>query len=151
MGRDLLTNPGMKGRSTAPARVFCTDIARMAWPWDDDPTVTTGEFLHGDRWTTPSEEGLPGLDGTVPPRKPLKYEVMLPQIVEMTEAGSGVDLISRALRRDGGRGRASTGATRWHGCGRGGIRTHEPLSRLPVFKTGAFNRSATRPAGSIPS
>jgi len=29
--------------------------------------------------------------------------------------------------------------------GRGGIRTHEPLSRLPVFKTGAFNRSATRP------
>ncbi len=29
--------------------------------------------------------------------------------------------------------------------GRGGIRTHEPLSRLPVFKTGAFDHSATRP------
>jgi integrase len=29
--------------------------------------------------------------------------------------------------------------------GWGGIRTHEPLSRLPVFKTGAFNRSATHP------
>ena len=30
--------------------------------------------------------------------------------------------------------------------GWGGIRTHEPLSRLPVFKTGAFNRSATHPS-----
>ncbi len=31
--------------------------------------------------------------------------------------------------------------------GRGGIRTHEALSGLPVFKTGAFNRSATLPEG----
>ena len=31
-----------------------------------------------------------------------------------------------------------------HG-GRGGIRTHETLSRLLVFKTSAFNHSATRP------
>ena len=29
--------------------------------------------------------------------------------------------------------------------GGGGIRTHETLSRLPVFKTGAFNHSATPP------
>ena len=29
--------------------------------------------------------------------------------------------------------------------GRGGIRTHETLSRLLVFKTSAFNHSATRP------
>ena len=29
--------------------------------------------------------------------------------------------------------------------GWGGIRTHETLARLPVFKTGAFNRSATHP------
>ena len=29
--------------------------------------------------------------------------------------------------------------------GRGGIRTHERLAPLPVFKTGAFNRSATLP------
>jgi hypothetical protein len=29
--------------------------------------------------------------------------------------------------------------------GWGGIRTHEELSPLPVFKTGAFNRSATHP------
>jgi hypothetical protein len=31
-----------------------------------------------------------------------------------------------------------------HG-GWGGIRTHEELTPLPVFKTGAFNRSATHP------
>ena len=30
--------------------------------------------------------------------------------------------------------------------GRGGIRTHEARERLPVFKTGAFNRSATLPS-----
>jgi hypothetical protein len=29
--------------------------------------------------------------------------------------------------------------------GGGGIRTHERLSPLPIFKTGAFNRSATPP------
>jgi hypothetical protein len=29
--------------------------------------------------------------------------------------------------------------------GWGGIRTHERLAPLPVFKTGAFNRSATHP------
>ena len=29
--------------------------------------------------------------------------------------------------------------------GQGGIRTHEALTSLPVFKTGAFNRSATCP------
>jgi len=30
-------------------------------------------------------------------RRTPKYEAMLPQIVEMAEAGSGIDLISRAL------------------------------------------------------
>jgi hypothetical protein len=29
--------------------------------------------------------------------------------------------------------------------GEGGIRTHEALANPPVFKTGAFNRSATSP------
>jgi hypothetical protein len=31
--------------------------------------------------------------------------------------------------------------------GRGGIRTHERVAPLPVFKTGALNHSATRPRG----
>ena len=45
----------------------------------------------------PTEGGFHSLEVTVPLRKPPKYEVMLPQIMEMAEAGSGVDLISRAL------------------------------------------------------
>jgi len=32
--------------------------------------------------------------------------------------------------------------------GEGGIRTHESIATLPVFKTGAFNRSATSPLDS---
>src|SRR5271156_1865185 len=35
-----------------------------------------------------------------------------------------------------------------HLGGEGEIRTHEPLAGLPVFKTGAFNRSATSPISS---
>jgi hypothetical protein len=97
MGCDLLANLSMKARLTAPARVFCAHIARVARPWGNDPTVTMREFLHGDRWTMPCKGGLRGLEVTVALRKPPKYEVMLPQIVEMAEAGSGVDLISRAL------------------------------------------------------
>ena len=76
--------------------VFATKY-RVTRAHSADPTVTMREFLHGDRWTMPSEEGFPGLDVAVPLQKPPKYEVMLPQIVEMAEAGSGVDLISRAL------------------------------------------------------
>jgi hypothetical protein len=33
--------------------------------------------------------------------------------------------------------------------GEGGIRTHEPRKGSPVFKTGAFNRSATSPNTSL--
>jgi hypothetical protein len=55
------------------------------------------EFLHGDRWTMAGKGGLRGLEVTVALRKPPKYEVLLTQIMEMAEAGSGVDLISRAL------------------------------------------------------
>ena len=33
--------------------------------------------------------------------------------------------------------------------GWGGIRTHEGLAPLPVFKTGAFDRSATHPQRDI--
>src|ERR1700721_2529533 len=41
---------------------------------------------------------------------------------------------------------------RGESCGGwGGIRTHEELAPPPVFKTGAFNRSATHPYQSIRS
>ena len=36
------------------------------------------------------------------------------------------------------------------GGGRGGIRTHETLAGLPVFKTGALNHSATLPSAILP-
>lgn len=45
---------------------------------------------------------------------------------------------------------------KWHGVkqlkangGGGGIRTHGTLSRTPVFKTGALNRSATPPGSAL--
>lgn len=37
-----------------------------------------------------------------------------------------------------------------HGGGGGGIRTHEGLAPPPVFKTGAFNHSATPPNNPMP-
>jgi DNA invertase Pin-like site-specific DNA recombinase len=89
--------PEMVARFTINAIPALAVLERGKTGKSGDPTVTMWEFLHGDRWTMPSDGGLPGLDVTVPLRKPPKYEVMLPQIVEMAEAGSGVDLISRAL------------------------------------------------------
>ena len=47
--------------------------------------------------------------------------------------------------RSGSRPGPRSGAGRSQQCGPGEIRTHETLSGLPVFKTGAFNRSATGP------
>jgi DNA invertase Pin-like site-specific DNA recombinase len=91
--------PEMVARFTINAIPAMALLARGQAPKSDDPTVTMWEFLHGDRWTIPSERGFRGLEVAVPLRKPTKYEVMLPQIVEMAEAGSGVDLISRALGR----------------------------------------------------
>jgi hypothetical protein len=63
----------------------------------DDPTVGMWEFLNTDRWTIPEKAPRGRRDIVVPLHRTPKYEVMLPQIVEMAEAGSGVDLISRAL------------------------------------------------------
>jgi hypothetical protein len=60
----------------------------------------------------PSEGAFPGFDVAVLLRKPAKYEVMLPQIVEMAEVGSGVDLISRARYQCGGRSGRSPPAPR---------------------------------------
>jgi DNA invertase Pin-like site-specific DNA recombinase len=89
--------PEMVARFTINAIPALAVLERGKTGKSDDPTVTMWEFLHGDRWTMPTEEGFRSLEVTVPLRKPPKYEVMLPQIVEMAEAGSGVDLISRAL------------------------------------------------------
>jgi hypothetical protein len=51
----------------------------------------------------------------------------------------GALLLAKPLAR-----RRSEAAGGW-----GGIRTLETLARLPVFKTGAFNHSATHPIGDL--
>ena len=56
------------------------------------------EFLHGDRWTRRPEAGFRGREVEAPLRQPMRYEVLLPVIVKMAKAGSGIDLIARALR-----------------------------------------------------
>jgi hypothetical protein len=45
----------------------------------------------------PETGGLPGLEVTTPLRLVPKYEILMPQIAAMAAAGSGIDLISRAL------------------------------------------------------
>ena len=45
----------------------------------------------------PETGGLPGLEVTTPLRRVPKYEILMPQIAAMAAAGSGIDLISRAL------------------------------------------------------
>ena len=45
----------------------------------------------------PETGGLPGLEVTTPLRRVSKYEILMPQIAAMAAAGSGIDLISRAL------------------------------------------------------
>jgi hypothetical protein len=64
---------------------------------DDDPTVGMWEFLNTDRWIMLGTAPRGRRDVVVPLRRTPKYEAMLPQIVEMAEAGAGIDLISRAL------------------------------------------------------
>ena len=54
-------------------------------------------FLNTDRWIMAGKTPRGRRNVVVPLRRMPKYEVMLPQIVEMTEAGSGIDLISLAL------------------------------------------------------
>ena len=64
-------------------------------------------------------------------RRPVRYANQLPPQIESLIVG---------LKRDKpALGRPQAG-------GWGGIRTHETVARLPVFKTGAFNRSATHPS-----
>ena len=63
----------------------------------NDPTVGLWEFLNTDRWIMLGKAPRGCRDVVVLLNRTPKYAVMLPQIVEMAEAGSGIDLISRAL------------------------------------------------------
>jgi hypothetical protein len=45
----------------------------------------------------PETGGLPGLEVTTRLRRVPKYEILMPQIAAMADAGSSIDLVSRAL------------------------------------------------------
>ena len=62
-----------------------------------DPTVTTWEFLNTDRWTMLGKAPCSRHEFVISLRRTPKYEAMLQEIVAVTEAASGIDLISRAL------------------------------------------------------
>jgi hypothetical protein len=64
-------------------------------------------------------------------------DALLPDVFEQTLKGAAHAWIPRTSPKFSER--------RGLGNGGGGIRTHEGLSSLPVFKTGAFNHSATPP------
>jgi hypothetical protein len=55
------------------------------------------EFLNADRWTILGKAPRGRRDVVVPLHRTPKYELLMPQIIEMADAGSGIDLISRAL------------------------------------------------------
>jgi len=56
----------------------------------DDPTVGLWEFLNTDRWIMLGKAPRGCRDVVVSLRRTPKYEAMLPQIVEMAEAGAGI-------------------------------------------------------------
>ncbi len=64
----------------------------------------------------------------------------------MTAGGAGAPCRG-AARRGAGGDKAAWRHPRRHGDGGRGIRTHETLAGLAVFKTAAFNRSASPPEG----
>jgi hypothetical protein len=55
------------------------------------------EFLNTDRWIMLGKAPRGHRDIVVLLHRTPKYEAMMPKIVEMADAGSGIDLISRAL------------------------------------------------------
>jgi site-specific DNA recombinase len=89
--------PQMVARFTINAIPAIVMLDRRKSGQGDDPTGSMWEFLHGDRWINPGAAGKSGLGVVVPLCRQPKHELMLPQVVEMADAGAGVDLISRAL------------------------------------------------------
>ncbi len=62
----------------------------------DDPTVGMWEFLNTDRWTIPEKTPRGRRNVAVSLDYTPQYEPLMPQIAAMADAGSGIDLISRA-------------------------------------------------------
>ncbi len=90
-------SPEMVAKFTIDAVPALAVLARGKGAGDDDPTVGLWEFLNTDRWITLGKATRGRRDLVVPLHRTPKYEAMMPKIVEMADAGSGIDLISRAL------------------------------------------------------
>ena len=91
--------PRMVARFTINAIPALAELRRrpQSGSGTDDPTDSVWEFLNGDRWIMPDEAARSRFPVEIPLEKPPKHVVLLPQIAAMADAGSGVDLISRAL------------------------------------------------------
>ena len=89
--------PEMVARFTINAIPALAVLDRGKAGKTDDPTVNMWEFLNTDRWTMPEKAPRGRRDVVVSLHPTPKYEAMMPQIAAMADAGSGIDLISRAL------------------------------------------------------
>jgi site-specific DNA recombinase len=91
------SKPQMVARFTIDAVPAIAALRRRKAAGADDPTADLWEFLNTDRWIMLGKASRGRRDVVVLLNHTPKYAVMLPQIVEMAEAGSGIDLVSRAL------------------------------------------------------
>ena len=89
--------PQMVARFTIDAVSVIAALQRRKGGGVDDPTTDIWEFLNTDRWIMLGKASCSRREFVIALRRTPKYEAMLPQIVEMSDAGSGTDLISRAL------------------------------------------------------
>ena len=89
--------PEMVARFTIDAVSAIAALRRGKGGGVDDPTTDVWEFLSTDRWTMLGKASCSRREFVISLRRTPKYEAMLRQIVEMANAGSGIDLISRAL------------------------------------------------------
>ena len=78
--------PQMVARFTIDAMSVIAALQRRKGSGVDDPTTDIWEFLNTDRWTMLGKALCGRRDVVVLLNRTPKYEVMLPQILEMAEA-----------------------------------------------------------------
>jgi site-specific DNA recombinase len=89
--------PEMVAKFTIDGIPALASLERGKGAGSDDPTVGLWEFLNTDRWIMLGKAPSGCREVMVPLQRTPKYELLMSQIVEMKDAGSGIDLISRAL------------------------------------------------------
>jgi hypothetical protein len=101
-------------------------------------------------WDPEPPAAVPGVVGAVQGRQEdrpelIGVECLLPVLSRISDPAAVVSAdrlhrLSRTISAGSKQSMVQVDAGGW-----GGIRTHEELAPLPVFKTGALNRSATHP------